>query len=546
MAIKYPLASGLWSNAANWNGGTKPVPGDVVHCDSRIITVDEDINVAEIRNDARSGGSAGGYLVFSVITGTRTVSANLYTFTQHLLSVTANSGLQLVVIGNLYGSNVTSSQTAIILSGVIRSLSITGNLYTGVAAGAPYALSVNYGPTDGVVITGNLYGSTVAYAAYISQTGAASYTFQLNGVSYYQGLYLIFYNTVCTAPIVAGTSEYAHNYALPSAGTSVVAACNVTVNVVPGARKSGVLFWVGSLGYSATVNGNIETTFPTTGVISPGITIGGLGTIIINGNIQAPNSNTNGNVGINFSGAITGFDVIINGNLYGPSSLGTSYSAGNSPCAFVCPGNCQGTLTVNGDVYGGTGTALSSVSVSWLSVVGTIIVNGTVYAGSGALGHGIYLNGNVTTASVYARKVVGSNWPTSPNSNYAVLFQNLVSPFTSGVYTAQEEWQAGGLQPVNGARRFFWDTLSATLIVRKYDNTGVLRSVGETSPDYPAVSNVRDGTLYNFGSMEGTLVVPPASAVASGTPVDNTVGTAVLTEQNVADAVAPLLAAFGS
>jgi len=54
----------------------------------------------------------------------------------------------------------------------------------------------------------------------------------------------------------------------------------------------------------------------------------------------------------------------------------------------------------------------------------------------------------------------------------------------------------------------------------------------------PAVGNVRSGTTYgNPATLTGTLAVPSASQVAVGVAVDNTVGTAVLTESTLRAAV---------
>jgi hypothetical protein len=68
MAVKWPAANGNWSNAANWNGGTKPVSGDTVHADGKTVTIDEDFNLgagSKLTTEARSGGTAGGGFTFS-------------------------------------------------------------------------------------------------------------------------------------------------------------------------------------------------------------------------------------------------------------------------------------------------------------------------------------------------------------------------------------------------------------------------------------------------------------------------------------------------
>jgi hypothetical protein len=74
MADKWPLANGSYSSAANWNGGTLPVDGDVVYADGRTITIDQNINLpnASFRTTARSGGTAGGS--FTAASGTYSIT----------------------------------------------------------------------------------------------------------------------------------------------------------------------------------------------------------------------------------------------------------------------------------------------------------------------------------------------------------------------------------------------------------------------------------------------------------------------------------------
>jgi hypothetical protein len=67
-----------------------------------------------------------------------------------------------------------------------------------------------------------------------------------------------------------------------------------------------------------------------------------------------------------------------------------------------------------------------------------------------------------------------------------------------------------------------------------YKNLYTADSVGGN----PAVNNVRSGTVYGPSSeLTGTCAVPAAGSVALGVPVDNTTGTAVLTQANVRTAL---------
>ena len=95
MALKYPLANGNWSNAANWNGGTVPVPGDDVRANGFTVTIDVDINVSQISTVALAPAAAGG--TFTVTTS-RNITANINAGTTSCL--TSASAIIVTIIGN--------------------------------------------------------------------------------------------------------------------------------------------------------------------------------------------------------------------------------------------------------------------------------------------------------------------------------------------------------------------------------------------------------------------------------------------------------------
>ena len=101
MAEKYPLANGLWSNAANWNGGTKPTSDDVVHSNSFIVDIDEDVNVLELRTDAGTTAVGGGY--FDVVSDNLTISCDfIWPIDDGFgIQVSSNSGTT-TIIGDIY------------------------------------------------------------------------------------------------------------------------------------------------------------------------------------------------------------------------------------------------------------------------------------------------------------------------------------------------------------------------------------------------------------------------------------------------------------
>lgn len=128
MAEKYPLANGLWSNAANWNGGTKPVAGDVVHTNNFILDIDEDVDVGELRTDAGTTAVAGGYFV--VNSDNLTISCDLVWPNDNNfgIQVSSNSGTT-TIIGDFYMPKGTSAtkHCTIYLAGTCQ-LNLVGSI----------------------------------------------------------------------------------------------------------------------------------------------------------------------------------------------------------------------------------------------------------------------------------------------------------------------------------------------------------------------------------------------------------------------------------
>lgn len=98
MADKWRIATGLYSTASEWNGGTLPIAGDDVYCDGYVCTID--INTPQLnsmRNTQRSGGINAGYYIL-----VNNIQVNANTFYS-----TSGSNLYLfldnsVIIGNKY------------------------------------------------------------------------------------------------------------------------------------------------------------------------------------------------------------------------------------------------------------------------------------------------------------------------------------------------------------------------------------------------------------------------------------------------------------
>jgi hypothetical protein len=178
MADKYPLANGVWSNAANWNGGTKPIAGDDVYADGKTVTIDENVNVGTIRNTLRSGGTTGG--AFLVTSGGFTIT------TTSAQGFFPNIGTYLLQLSHTTGTNIINgsivcpgtSNNGISISGVGGTTNINGNITTN---GASIALLVSAAAT--VNIVGNLQAGSSSSCCSITAAATLAVTGNVTGAA---------------------------------------------------------------------------------------------------------------------------------------------------------------------------------------------------------------------------------------------------------------------------------------------------------------------------------------------------------------------------
>jgi hypothetical protein len=200
MAIKWPLANGNWSNAANWNDGTLPLADDIVHADGKTVTIDQDVTVASIRNDQRSGGTVNGGFNFATTLTTYNITADLFalnvvliTFNQasktynlignidHLASTSSGTGLlsnvsgvNINIVGNIIARGLGNNRICISVTASQVALVITGNITGGTSSGGLIVFGVNIsGGSNIITITGNLTSQSVSAPSIVSQLPSA-------------------------------------------------------------------------------------------------------------------------------------------------------------------------------------------------------------------------------------------------------------------------------------------------------------------------------------------------------------------------------------
>ena len=332
-------------------------------------------------------------------------------------------------------------------------------------------------------------------------------------------------STVALAPAVAG-------------GTfSVTTDRNITANINAGSSSC----LTSTSGIIVTVIGNINA--GNNNVIH-GISFTNAGSVLnVTGNVVA-GSSVNVQYGINSSGTVnfignatgsaTGFGssaININvGGILNFTGTITGGNAGNTSYGVQTAGNG----TYNGTIIGGSGGVSSAIRIT----AGVHTINSNVTGGGSTNCHGIIMVGGTLTVNGNVTGGVASSFGAQLTTTTATFNGDIIgsaSSIAAGLYVTDAAstvtistmtFSAIGTSPILGFVKF--KNIAPTITVTKQDNT-TEQLVDPSTTDIPVIGDVRDGIVYATGSLTGTLKVPPATAVSVGVPVDNTVGTTVIT-----------------
>lgn len=326
----------------------------------------------------------------------------------------------------------------------------------------------------------------------------------------------------------------------------------------------------GSAGYALGANNNSTGTLTITGNCTGGSGAsyaGGAwnnstGTLTITGNCTGGT----GSIAIGAWNESTGTLTIIGNCAGGPgsSAMGArNQAAGALTIIGNCTGgsnsdsngannNLNGTLTITGNCTGGTGNGSSGTNNSGN---GTITITGNCTGGSNSTGYGAR-NGSTGTITIIGSAIGGSAAAGAFNNSTGLLTVTRavgngwgigsvglnsvpgVQSNLSGSQTRVEELEFGALgqSPIAGAVSVPDLSTNVCLVHRLSASKKTLidpsANTGQANQ-----SDVRAGTSYALGNRVGTLAVPAANQVAVGVAVDNTVGTAVLTESTLRAAI---------
>lgn len=464
-------------------------------------------------NPATSPWGTGGVLYAPA--STDVVYANSFTVQMNVTTVTGLTLTNAASASILFKDGATTTATA---GGSFNVSTLGITINANVQAGTANCVTCSLGTTGTFTVNGTCTGAANANnaSAVVVSSGAASLTVSgnctggsgssvtgSNGVSY-TGTGVLSVAGVCTGG--SGTSGNCFGVVYSGSGGSTA---SITGNCIGGANNSsndGVRCSAGSMTIAGSCTGSSVATS------GNGASASSIGNLTITGDVfgGAGGGNQSNGVIVTTSGT-----VVINGNA-------TGGTGSNSHGVTVSSGT--GTVTINGNVTGGIAGAAYGAYNAVSSA--TIIVNGTAIASD--LSSGIWNN---LGGTVQVTRAKGNGYGAGTVGKNPV--PGLTNNSTGTAVVKEIEFGALGQTPVSGPI-----TLSdVTTNVAVFYKTGGTKTL--TDPNaalvFPAALDVRFGTSYNSGNLTGTLRVPAASSVAAGVSVDNTVGTAVLTQANVWD-----------
>jgi hypothetical protein len=547
--LKAAIASGNWSDPAIWENGLKPQAGDIVASNNKTVVIDEDITVSRLQNVAftqsrihpnmTSINTPAGYVVthngwtnpiqpFDGNNGTSGFGpvGNTTTLAWIAMEVPVAIPLGGYSFSTWSGSNIPVDW---VIEGWNGSAWITLDTVVGNAA-------TNFSKTFPIATA-----AYTKYRMYITKNNATTAEFrELN-----------FYEAGYVSNAVAGGG-----FSITSAGRTVTLTQPMVLNT--NMTQNTTLISVSYAGSgSTTISANLSRSSNNnwTGVFLSVVNSGAGGAVInFIGNVSGGSYldyfiKTAGAVVYNHIGNVTGsstyateYTILIGasatafnltGNLIKPSA---NISASN---VIIIPAGCTVTITgdaTNLDANANTGTLLVTNG-------GTVNYIGNI-KGGGVYGHNFAASFGGTSIVNHTGNLIGGDG----GVGYAGCPAIVCTAYQSSYFlNGNLIFGNYGCMPMLIGRLFLVSNTSKYVEFATNSTSGALFPAAaptrtqmvspNTIVDSPAQSNVRNGVIYALGSMNGTLKVPNPNQVAVGIETDNTVGTAVITETALRNAL---------
>lgn len=308
-------------------------------------------------------------------------------------------------------------------------------------------------------------------------------------------------NTGTTATLIGNISGYCLNM---NGGTF-----NITGNVTGSdyiINSPGIFIPTGVINITGNVYGGGAYGI----AASHGIRITGTSTINIIGSVNGGTSAGNNGLSLEAGAGI----VTVTGNVNAASAMGIRAS-----------GAYAGTINITGDILGSDySTSLYGISIESAATVNLI---GTCT--SGKYGFGISNTGGIA----YVKRAKGNMFPQAGNASVAGVFSGQTNP----TYVEEIEYGDYGQTPTAGPIILTDITSNKSIF---YKNSLIKKTLVDSTiaADHPSTNNVRSLVAYGSGSYVGACSIPSVNNVAYGIGVGTTFGTAVLTKEDILNALA--------
>ena len=583
MADYWALSAGNWSNVSNWLTGTTPgaiagaLPGplDDVYANNRTVTIDINPSVNSIRTTAGPALVGGGFIINNGVT----LSAGfILPGTTTCLSFVSGAPNSCTIFANISGTSTTGGGTS--THGVLNNSTGTVNIFGGVLGGSITSSRATLNNSSGIInVLGNVTGGSGTDSVGIrnASTGTINVSGSVAGGSgggaagsaagihnFGNGLVTIFGDVSGGGP--GGNAYGVYN-------TSVLGNVNIVGNIhnarVSGGSIVGVynditstgtinitgnLFSLNIAGFCVNNNSNTGGTVNIRGDLYGGLTnfaisnngaraitniIGNIvgssttfATAVINNGGLASTVSITGNV---IANNIFNTAAIVNGNTY-KTTLTIFGNVSGGPPGWGINNSTIGTITINGNVFGSSGTDRQGIINNGN---GTVIVNGTAVGGTGTNAFAVLNN---SLGSVTVTRVVGNNFGIgSTGISTSVPALNNTSTFGS-CYVEELLCGSRGVFPTSGPNiyitrksnnqatyvgatsAFIASPISNSFIVSPSSILLYSSISGAPGSLAPLVSDVRFNTIYDLGAQRGTLYIPTTQTVLCGVAVDTGFG----------------------
>jgi len=284
MPVRWAIASGNWSNSAIWNGGLGlPTASDDVAANGFTVTIDQNINVLQLRTLVTGSAASGGGFV---INDNYTITANINAGTTNCL--TFNSGSAgFTINGDIDTINAGTNIATLIINGT-GTITINGNLKRTTTGSGRSLITINSIST--ININGNVTPAASAVTANTIVANTAGTTINITGpisILPVNNIPVITLNSLAGTININGniSTNYTTNpiINLPGVGSIITVTGSVTTNGTTGGQLISTnqpiqIYITGSLraGTASTLNLSGNSTVIVQGPISSSISASGV------------------------------------------------------------------------------------------------------------------------------------------------------------------------------------------------------------------------------------------------------------------------------